>query len=293
MNTNRQTKKDNSVNSDIFLVSKIDFDLITLVRPGFYEIKHLPSGKRYIGETQNTLERLGKHVAILQKGIHDCLPLQADWDKEKLIHNLNKAFSLKVFDYVPKGDSKLRKKQEIEYLLSRDPLTLYNVVHDKSLPQVKRENFRKIIHIKGLEYNSIRQAALALQKGETSIRRWINNPNLTDCYLVETIKHGYKRCVVDGVEYPSITSLVDAGLAPTLLFAVRRLSSPNFPNWHYLDIDKNPLRTVQKKSFARPCLVDRITYPSVRALIIAGVATSRNFAERRLKSPEFKNWQYL
>ena len=282
---NTQTKK----SIDIVLDSKIDFDFITLVRPGFYEIKHLPSDKRYIGETQNTLERLGKHVATLQKGIHECLPLQADWNKD--IHNLNKTFSLKIFDYVPLGDSKLRKKQELEYLLTKDPLTLYNVVRDKSLPKIKKENFRRIIHIKGVEYNSIRQAALIHQRGDTTIKRWINNPNLADCYVIETVKHGYSECVVDGVVYPSITSLVDAGLAPTLLFATRRLSSPNFSNWQYLD--KKPLREVKRKHFARPCMVDGITYPSIRALMTVGVASSRSFAELRLKSPKFPNWQYL
>lgn len=272
----------------------IVFDFMEFLKPGFYEISHLPSGKRYIGETQNLLERLGKHVAALQKGVHDSSPLQADWNKEKNENNLKNNFSLRVINLVASDDPKARKKQEREYLLAQDPVYLYNVVYDPSVPKAKRENYRKIIHIKGVDYESIGQAASSLHLGDTTIRRWLNNPNLPDCYVKQTIKHGYCKCVVDDAEYPSITSLVETGLAPSTLFARRRLKSPNFPNWYYLQDDKrHNLRPMQKKSFPKPCVVDGISYPSLRALIVAGVATNRSFAERRLKSQSFPNWNYV
>ena len=281
-------KKSPSSSLHLFSNLMIDFDLITLVRAGFYEIKHLPSGKRYVGQSQNLLERLGKHVAFLQNKVHECLPLQADWTKEA--HNLKEAFSIKAFDYVPLGDSKEQRQEETAYIQSQDPLTLYNVIPDKS---VKKENVRKRVHIKGVLYDSIKQAAAVLDRGETSIRRWVHNPRLEDCYIVETIKHGYKKCMVDGKEYPSIISLVDAGLAPTPLFAVRRFNSTNFPNWYFLGQDNESLKKVRKKSLPKPCMVDGIKYLSVRALITAGVATSRNYAVNRLGNPKFPDWQYL
>lgn len=281
-------KESPSSSVHIFLDLMIDFDLITLVRAGFYEIKHLPSGKRYVGQSQNLLERLGKHVAALQNKVHDCLPLQTDWTKEA--HNLKEAFSIKAFDYVPLGDSKEQRQEETAYIQSQDPLTLYNVIPDKS---VKRENVRKRVHIKGVEYDSIKQAAAALDCGDTTIRRWVHNPRLEDCYIVETTKHGYKECMVDGKKYPSIISLVDAGLAPTPQFAVRRFNSTNFPNWHFLDTNNQTLKKVRKKNFPKPCMVDGIKYPSVKALTTAGIATSRNFAVNRLGNPKFPNWQYL
>lgn len=275
----------------------LPFNLISLVKPGFYEICYLKTGKRYIGETQNLLERLGKHVAILQTQTHDCSALQADWSKETKENNLANAFSISVFAHQDKEDvvmdKKKRKVQESMYLSRFDPETLYNVSHTPLRGDDKRENYRVIVQIKGVDYESIAAAAATLGVGETTIRRWVTNPARTDCFIKERVKHGYNECVVDGVQYPSVDSLVEQELAPTALFATRRLKSSNFPNWFYLDEQKRAEAYREQRAYSvrKPCRVDGIDYPSIQSLQAAGIASSRNYAIHRLKSPDFPNWQ--
>ena len=68
-------------------------------------------GKRYIGETQNLLERLGKHVATLETQTHDCLSLQVDWSSEKEQNNLADAFSISVFAHQGNEDVVMNQKK--------------------------------------------------------------------------------------------------------------------------------------------------------------------------------------
>lgn len=277
----------------------LPFNFISLVKPGFYEICYLKTGKRYIGETQNLLERLGKHVATLQTQTHDCLSLQADWTSEKKENNLANAFSISVFAHEDQNnvvmDKKKQKAQESMYLSRFDPETLYNTPLSSSSSSNKQENYRRAVHIKGVDYETVAAAASTLGVGETTIRRWVNHPDKTDCFTKEKKKHGYSECVVDGVNYPSVKSLVDQNIAPSLLFATRRLKSSNFPDWYYLDEQKRAKAYSERKkhSVAKPCRVDGIDYPSIKSLETAGIASGRNYALFRLKSPDFPNWQYI
>ena len=56
-------------------------NLIDYVNAGIYQITCLKVNKKYIGESQNILERLGKHTSTLNRQTHDCLSLQNDWNK--------------------------------------------------------------------------------------------------------------------------------------------------------------------------------------------------------------------
>lgn len=287
---------DSTKNEDYTL---LPFNLISLVKPGFYEIRYHKTGKRYIGETQNLLERLGKHVATLQTQTHDCSSLQADWSSEKEQNNLADAFSISVF--APQGDEdvvmdqKKRRAQESAYLARFNPETLYNTPLSSSSSSDKPQNYRRVVHIKGVDYETVAAAASALGVGETTIRRWVNHPKKPDCYTKEKKKHGYNECVVDGVNYPSVKSLVDQQIAPNLLFATRRLKSSNYPNWHYLDEQKRAEAYTERKqhSAAKPCRVDGIEYPSIKSLETAGVASGRNYALHRLDNPDYPNWKYI
>lgn len=46
-----------------------------------YAIKHIPSGRAYVGSTVNPKERHATHLRMLKRGKHHCQHLQRAWDK--------------------------------------------------------------------------------------------------------------------------------------------------------------------------------------------------------------------
>lgn len=48
---------------------------------GLYEIRHLATGRRYVGSTQDFVERFGEHRCLLNKGRHHNVHLQRAWMK--------------------------------------------------------------------------------------------------------------------------------------------------------------------------------------------------------------------
>jgi hypothetical protein len=58
-----------------------EIDLTPYAVPGVYEIRCIPKNRVYIGESENLLVRLGKHVASLTQNQHDCVDLQQDWNQ--------------------------------------------------------------------------------------------------------------------------------------------------------------------------------------------------------------------
>ena len=279
-------------------------NFVNFIKPGLYEIINLINKKRYIGQSKNVLERLGKHVATLQFGSHDCLMLQKDWTHEKRAGNIENAFLIKIICLGSEFlDEKTRKTREVEYLSTFDAALVYNRIQ---IPKTKTEkpkfteiledknfkNYRRIVVIKEQEFESINAASRHLNAGETTIRRWINSANKTDCFVKRVEKHGYSVCLVDGVEYPSIKSLVDAGVARSEQFAKRRLANPHFENWQYVTTKKKYFSPKTIKHAKKPCIVDGKRYPSVNSLVTAGLVKRRYMAENRLSNPSFPNWQY-
>lgn len=49
---------------------------------GIYEILHAPSGRAYIGSSDNVSRRLRAHRALLRRGDHDNVHLQRAWDRD-------------------------------------------------------------------------------------------------------------------------------------------------------------------------------------------------------------------
>ena len=55
-------------------------DVSNFFNPGLYKITCLTNQKIYIGESENVLSRLGRHVESLEKKRHDCVELQTDFN---------------------------------------------------------------------------------------------------------------------------------------------------------------------------------------------------------------------
>lgn len=84
----------------------------------------MQNGKRYIGHSENLLERLGKHVSSLNDGAHDCLLLQEDWDQAEERHTTFRLSALSVGQgWMEKSD---REKEESRLIGKSEKEQLYN-----------------------------------------------------------------------------------------------------------------------------------------------------------------------
>lgn len=207
-------------------------DISLLNQPGIYEIKNLQNGKRYIGQSENVLERLGKHISTLNDGTHDCFALQEDWDQTQEKHANFSLVALSLGqDWLEKGK---RKEEEARLIGESNKEQLYNQLQ-QSLKD--RQNYRVVFSAYGKVYSSLSEGVKNLALSETEIRRRIRSKTNFDFSFIEQIPHGYRPVIVDGNEYPSVKSLVDAGLAKNRHQALRRLSSASskWSNWVYID----------------------------------------------------------
>lgn len=125
----------------------VEFDATPLSQPGLYEIVSSSTGRRYIGESENVLERLGKHVTTLRDGTHDCLALQADWSRLGSNDFIFRAISLGP----GWSDRRLRIAKELALLAEHPIGAVYNT------PGIF--NVCRILEIDGTRYPSVAEAA--------------------------------------------------------------------------------------------------------------------------------------
>jgi hypothetical protein len=92
-------------------------NLLEAASPGVYEIVCKANGKRYIGESENVLDRLGKHSRALIAGKGECAALQEDWN-----NFTQTQFEARVLVNGPEwADQKKRLSKEREFILNYQP----------------------------------------------------------------------------------------------------------------------------------------------------------------------------
>nr|YP_009184728.1 putative GIY YIG homing endonuclease [Oogamochlamys gigantea]ALO62836.1 putative GIY YIG homing endonuclease [Oogamochlamys gigantea] len=168
-------------------------------QPGLYRIRCLVTNKIYIGESGNVIDRLSKHY----KGNHDCSALQQDWNNYGFSH-----FEFEILD-IGTGweDKKIRKEKERE-LIESCTLPIYNT----SAKKISRQNYKIICQIYGVTYQSIGEAVVQTKLSETAIRRNLRDPNNKDFVIIEKVIINTKRVSVYGKIYPSVKSIIEAGV---------------------------------------------------------------------------------
>ena len=222
--------------------SQIDLSLLN--QSGLYKIKNMANGKRYIGSSENVLERLGKHVSSLNDGVHDCVILQEDWDQtaKKDKHILFRFIALSVGSCWNEKDK--REEEEGRLIGETDPKLLYNQLQNRRYINSKSESrstSRICFSAYGKTYFSIAEGVKDLGISRTELHRRINQKTNTDFILIERATYGYTPVVIEGKEYPSVNSVVQAGLAKDRHQVLRRLSSPisDWVGWVYKHGKKN------------------------------------------------------
>lgn len=212
-------------------LSSYSFNYFNSCGPGLYEIICKINGKRYIGEANNVLDRLGKHSRNLMKGESDCYELQKDWNK--FGYNQFEAY---VICIGPQWENRnIRLKKEKEIISSYIPAQVYNV-HPHAIVENK-ENYRNICEIKGIRYNSIGEASRMTGESETRIRTKLNN-NFPGYRILEKIKYGYESIIANGKFYESINEAIANGEATDRFQAMRRLKNPKYKDWNYQSPEK-------------------------------------------------------
>lgn len=213
------------------------FNFFKAYGPGIYQIYCKVNQKRYIGESQNILRRLGQHVRDLEKGVSHCSSLQKDWTK----YSANQFEATILYFGADWQKHEVRLKKENELILNSSPDKLYNF-HPLKM-KTNNENYRIICEINGIQYDSIAQASKLTGESQTRIRIKLQN-NYENYKIIDQIKNGYEPIIINGKLYSSILSAVEAGEAKDRFQAMKRLKSLKYSNWNYQSankfIDKSP-----------------------------------------------------
>lgn len=199
-------------------------NLIHFVNAGIYQITCLPLNKIYIGESINVLDRLGRHTSALTRQTHDCLQLQTDWNKYGKQH-----FAIEILFIGEIWEHSIKRIQKQDELILQLSLSQrYNLPNKENI-------YRQLIQIDDQQFNSIVEAAQRLQVSETTIRRRLNSNRYIN-YTRQKIEIG-KRVSIDGKISPSITKVVQLGIAKNRLQVYRRLNSQaeKWQQWYYID----------------------------------------------------------
>ena len=199
-------------------------NLTDYVNPGIYQITCLKLNKKYIGESQNVLERLGKHVAMLNQSVHDSIPLQTDWNQFGKTQ-----FQIDVLFIGPEWENRDKRTKKETELINQLPICERYNNSDSNLI------YRQIILLKNNRFDSIAQAARALEVSETTVRRRLNSSKYPN-YSREKVQIG-SSISIQGVIYPSLKKVIEIGLATNRYQAYRRLNSKSdkWRDWFYVN----------------------------------------------------------
>jgi AraC-like DNA-binding protein len=216
--------------------SPVCIDVTSLMQPGIYEIFCLSTNRVYIGETQNILERLGKHSAMLFQNKHDCQPLQQDWNQSKYpIKN----FRFKAL-YCGSSWQNQATRVEKEKQVIEEKLQASYDVYNKIKTILPATLYRQEISVNNVLYKSISSAVQQLDISETTLRRYLRDDTNTDYVYGAQYRHGYTQVIINNTRYKSYQEVVNAGLATDARQVGRRIRSvsPRWKDWVKHDIDE-------------------------------------------------------
>lgn len=216
------------------LYPNLSENLLPWSESGLYRIQCLENNKVYIGESINVLSRLEKHACALASNWSDVTQMQEDYNKFS-----KNSCSFHVILSGPEWACREKRlEKEIEIISSYLPEQVYN--NHPSVERLERVNYRLIVEIDGQIYQSVAEAARTLNIPENSIRVRLknNHPGYT---IIDRVAQVYTPVIINDVEFNSVKSVVEAGLAPNRFVVLRRLNSTSnkWSSWKYKYGKKN------------------------------------------------------
>ena len=176
--------------------------------PGVYSILCLANNKRYYGESKNVSQRISQHKSKLKRNIHEIPELQRDFN----IYGLD-SFEFSCV-YISKDFTlEQRRALEIELIgrffdLCYNKFTKPNHLKEnnpffgkthsgetrRQISKSLKENHKNStiegfpILLDNQIYPSISEASRQTKHSRDTIRRWLNDPNKTNCIAVNSSK---------------------------------------------------------------------------------------------------------
>lgn len=210
-------------------------DLTKYMQPGVYQIWCIPKNTFYFGQSENVLVRVGKHRASLKQKQHDCLSLQHDWNSLGA-----DVFKFQTVCFGPQFESLEKRIAKQDELIKEK---LDNSVQVSNSPKKRNSNhfnYRKIVQIEGVVYDSIGQAGRELPISETTIRRRLRDENYLQYLELAKPKQGYKKVRIGDLYFDSFSDVIKAGYAENRQQVNRRVNSTNkkWEEWSVYNTDK-------------------------------------------------------
>lgn len=261
--------------------------------PGLDEIVCLKNNKRYIGESEFFLHRLGGHLKDLKNQTHHCHALQSDFNS----YGLN-VFKAKVLTYGPQWQEREVRLQEEKRLIEKigkSKVYNFDVTSRKKAPCYKSYKYDGQIFntIQALRqyYNTkaLTEKTISRPLSETTFRRNFTNPLApfrSEIEFIENTKQ-YQQYLVYGETLKGLEAIVEKGYALNKRIAKYRLSSSKWPDYQYID-------KVTVKNKRRKLSVEGQLY-TTEEVIAKGLAETREviYARVRSKNQKWINWFWV
>ena len=175
---------------------------------GIYSICCLKNNKIYIGSSASLLERAGRHGSMLKTKIHECPPLQQDFN----IYG-SSSFEFRILRL--ENDLKIRFQLEKQFLSEQTPDTCYNSSFSVGFEKTKSVIAQQII-MDGKKYPSIREAEKVAGIPKTTIIRRLNDTKDSACIRLDKVvmpRRGKYDFIIDGIRYSSTLKVIAKDLA--------------------------------------------------------------------------------
>lgn len=229
---------------------------------GVYAIKHLATGRMYIGSSGDLHGRQQEHQYGLRRGNHPNAGLQYAYNQDpqlefvvRFTDNREDAYDLEqqlIDEYFSSGllfnlasDARFSTKGRFHSTETREKMRLGSVAKGLGIPKSleHRENIRKGLtgYVKSPEHIEKLRESLTGRQLTPEHRQKVSEANLRRDYSPEHIDHmrelakdRQKPVVVDGVEYDSIKSAAQAnGINKETARGRIASSNPRFSGWAY------------------------------------------------------------
>jgi len=257
---------------------RTDINLAVFCQAGVYKIICLQNNKIYVGESNNCLDRIGKHFTTLKNQTHHCLSLQKDF---------NTYGFLNFEAFVVYSGSKLiktstRKKIEKKLIQSLPKQSRYNFdVRNSQKP------FYGSYCYKNKTFNTIKELRLYIKQTEKKIyseshfRRLFISPFGKYKDQIKLIEKRSQSDIflINGQKYNGWKTVVKAGLAKNQRQVFFRLKSSKWPNYVYY------LKTKKRQGFTTTTYqVDNKLYHGAEEVVKARLAEDIHQVYYRVRS---------